>query len=186
MRRIVLALTIIGLFAASGYALYWRSSAPLRELAAARALWASQPVAHYQIVARMVGWGGCTQDAAIRYERIDSVALNTCRYHSPRSVTALFDETERFLRGAETGLTCRRGMPGKGCACYIPYGIEVRYNAQRGYVEQLVVSWASYAPNRAHMDYWRYWWEHGREISCGGPLQPPGRHIVVDRFQELP
>jgi hypothetical protein len=44
----------------------------------------------------MKGWGGCTQDAEVRRERV--VATNTCRYYSSRTVSALFSEAERFLK----------------------------------------------------------------------------------------
>lgn len=164
----------------------WELGAPGRALDAARAHWSAAPVDHYRLVVRMVGWGGCSQDAEVRRERVVAVARNTCRFFSPRTVSSMFAEMERFMRPPEVGGTCRRGIPGRDCACYAPYQVSAAFNAERGYPERVQVSWGRYAPNRLHLHYWRYLLRNGREPICGGPVEPPGRHLIVERFEPLP
>jgi len=74
----------------------WQLGAPRRELELARARWLAAPAEHYRMIVEMKGWGGCTQDAEVRRERV--VVTNTCRYYSPRTASALFSEAERFLK----------------------------------------------------------------------------------------
>lgn len=167
-------------------AVAWQLGAPRRALAEARARWAEAPAEHYRLLVSMRGWGGCTQDAVVRRERVVAVATNTCRYHSPRTVTGLFAETDRFLRGPEFGDTCRRGIPGRDCACYVPYQVDAQYDPARGYPSALRVTVGDYAPNRAHLHYWRHLLRTGREPACGGPVEPAGRHLVVELFEPLP
>ncbi len=167
-------------------AVFWQLGAERRALEAARARWLAAPVERYRMVLHMKGWGGCTQDAEVRRERVAAIAINTCRYYSPRTVTSLFVEAERFMRGPEFGASCRRGIPGRDCACYAPYNVVARYNEEHGYPELLQVTLGRYRPNRAHLHYWRYLLRHGREPTCGAPVEPAGRHLVVERFEPLP
>lgn len=164
----------------------WQLDAERRAFEDARARWLAAPVEHYRLVLHMRGWGGCTQDAEVRRERVAAVTANSCRYYSPRTVTSLFLEAERFMRRPEFGSTCRRGIPGRDCACYAPYQVTARYNQQHGYPELLQVSVGAYRPNRAHLHYWRYLLRNGHEPSCGAPVEPAGRHLVVERFEPLP
>ena len=164
----------------------WQLGAPRRELARARARWLAAPAAHYRMVVAMKGWGGCTQEAEVRRERVVAVAQNSCRYHNPRTVTTLFSEAERFLRAPELGTSCRRGLPGRDCACYAPYRLATEYNAEHGYLQRIQITLGGYAPNRGHLHYWRYLLRHGREPACGGPVEPAGRHVVVEQFELLP
>ena len=76
----------------------WQLGAPRRELELARARWLAAPAEHYRMIVEMKGWGGCTQDAEVRRERVVAIATNTCRYYSPRTVSAPFSEAERFLK----------------------------------------------------------------------------------------
>jgi hypothetical protein len=164
----------------------WQLGAERRAFEAARARWLAAPVEHYRMVLHMKGWGGCTQDAEVRRERVAAVVTNTCRYYSPRTVSTLFAETERFMRGPEFGSACRRGIPGRDCACYAAYDVVARYNQQHGYPELVQVSIGPYQPNRSHLHYWRYLLRHGREPTCGAPIEPSGRHLVVETFEPLP
>lgn len=166
-----------------GAAVVWQLDAPRRELATARARWEAAPVTHYRMFVRMIGWGGCSQNAVVRHEQIVAVETNTCRYHSPRTVSSLFVEAERFLRGPEFGASCRRGLPGRDCACYAPYTISAEYDATYGYPSRLEVSIGEYRPNRAHVHYWRFLLNKGHEPQCGGPVEPAGRHLVVELFE---
>jgi hypothetical protein len=185
-RAVLLGLGVALLLASLGALLAWRLDAPRRELEAARARWLAAPVEHYRLVVRMKGWGGCSQDAEVLRERVIAISLNSCRYFSPRTVNGLFVETERFLRGPEIGSSCRRGIPGRDCACYAPYRVAASYDPQRGYPSELLVELGLYAPNRTHLDYWRYLLRHGREPACGGPVEPAGRHVVIELFEPLP
>lgn len=175
-------LLLVALAAVAG----WQLGAPRRTFEEARARWLAAPVEQYRLVIRMKGWGGCSQDAKVRRERVVAIAENTCRFHSPRTITSLFAETDRFLRSPELGAGCRRGIPGRDCACYIPYSVVAEYDPQRGYPSRLEVNVTNYAPNRAHLDYWRYLLRNGREPACGGPVEPAGRHVVVELFEPLP
>jgi len=166
--------------------LAWQPGSGQRALDAARARWLANPADHYRMVVRMKDWGGCTQDAVVRHEWVTDVAENTCRYFSPRTVTGLFREIERFLSAPEIGASCRRGIAGRDCACFAPYRVNARYHPQLGYPEEVIVTLDGYAPNRAHLHYWRYLLRHGREPACGGPVEPGGRHLVVERFEALP
>ncbi|NJN18280.1 MAG: hypothetical protein HC822_19500 [Oscillochloris sp.] len=161
-------------------------NAPRRELSAARGRWDAAPVTHYRIVVQMRGWGGCRQDAEVRYEQLVAVAENTCRFFNPRTVSALFGETERFLSPPEFGSSCRRSLPGRDCSCYVPYQVRAVYDPELGIPREVRVEWGQYAPNRSHVDYWRYLLANWREPACGGPLAPPGRHLVVEVFEILP
>jgi hypothetical protein len=174
------------LLAALAVAAAWQLGAPRRALEEARARWLAAPVEHYRLVVRMKGWGGCSQDAEVRRERVVTIAANTCRFYSPRTVSGLFAEAERFLRAPEFGISCRRGLPGRDCACYVPYTVIAAYDPQRGYPSRLQVSVGDYAPNRTHLHYWRYLLRNGREPICGGPVEPAGRHVVVELFEPLP
>jgi hypothetical protein len=185
-RPLQLALLTLALVAAwAGWAA-WELSAQRRALAAAKSRWGAAPVEHYRMVVRMVGWGGCTQDAEVRRERIVAVARNTCRFFSPRTVTGMFAEIERFMRLPEAGGGCRRGLPGRDCACYAPYRVGAEFDPARGYPTRVLISLDSYAPNRGHLHYWQHLLRHGREPLCGGPVEPPGRHLVVELFEPLP
>jgi hypothetical protein len=164
----------------------WGLSAPWRGLQAARARWAAAAVGHYRLAVEQRGWGGCGQEAEIRAEQIVAIARNGCRFASPRAVSDLFAEVERLLAPPEVGLVCRRGLPGRGCACYAPYQVQVVYNRQRGYPEEIVARLGTYAPNPMHLDYWRALIRQGRQPYCGGPLEPGGVHLIVARFQPLP
>lgn len=166
-------------------ALSWQLGADKRALDAARARWMAAPVEHYRLAVRMRGLGGCSQDAEVRRERVATVINNSCRYYSPRTVSSLFSETERFLRSPEMGASCRRGIPGRDCACYAPYAVAVQYDQQYGYPSHLLVTLGNYQPNRAHLHYWRYLLRHGREPACGGPVEPAGRDIVIERFEPI-
>lgn len=164
----------------------WQSGAEARSLDAARARWSAAAVEQYRLVVQMKGWGGCSQDAEVRRERVVAINANSCRYYSPRTVSSLFAETERFLRAPEFGASCRRGLPGRDCACYAPYEVVAEYHPQYGYPSRLEVSVGSYAPNRTHIHYWRYLLRNGREPVCGGPVEPAGRNVVVQRFEPIP
>jgi hypothetical protein len=174
------------LLAALAAAVFWQLEAPRRALEAARTRWNASPVEQYRLVVSMRGWGGCHQDAQVRRERVTAITSNSCRYYSPRTVTSLFAETERFLRSPEFGSGCRRGIPGRDCACYAPYEVVAEYDQQYGYPTLLQVRVGAYTPNRTHLHYYRYLLQHGREPVCGGPVEPVGRHIVVERFEPLP
>lgn len=176
------ALLLVALVAVVG----WHYGAPRRALSQARSSWSTASVAHYRIVVRMQGWGGCLQDAEVRHERVVAVAANSCRYHNPRTVTALFAETERFLNGPELGSTCRRGLPGRDCTCFAPFQTVAEYDHQYGFPRQVQVTVKNYVPNRLHLDYWRFVLRNGREPTCGGPVEPAGRHLVIERFEPLP
>jgi hypothetical protein len=185
--RAVLALTGAALLlAALTGGVAWQLGAERRAFEAARARWLAAPVDHYRLVLHMRGWGGCTQDAEVRRERVAVVSANSCRYYSPRTITSLFVEAERFMRRPEFGSACRRGIPGRDCACYAPYQVTARYNQQHGYPELLQVRVDAYRPNRTHLHYWRYLLRNGREPTCGAPVEPAGRHLVVESFQPLP
>lgn len=164
----------------------WELGAQVRALDAARARWSANQVNHYRLVVRMAGWGGCTQDAKVRRERVAAIAENTCRFFSPRTVSSMFVEVERFMRRPEVGGACRRGIPGRDCACYVPYEVRAEFDAERGFPREVRVIWGRYEPNRLHLHYWRYLLRHGREPICGGPVEPPGRHLIVERFEPLP
>jgi hypothetical protein len=147
-------------------AFLWQIGAQARALDAARARWQAQPIGHYRIAVRMLGWGGCRQEATVRNERVDTIFENGCRYFSPRTVSSMFVEIDRFLRGPEIGARCRRGLTGRGCACYTPYRVVAVYNQQRGFPEMVQVTWGRYEPNRLHLDYWRYLFDNLREPRC--------------------
>jgi hypothetical protein len=185
-RAVLLATGAVLLLVALVAVVAWRLDEPRRNLEAARARWLAAPVEHYRLVVRMQGWGGCFQDAEVRNERVVSIASNSCRYYSPRTVSSLFMETERFLRGPEVGSSCRRGIAGRDCACYVPYKVVAEYDPERGYPSTLQVIVNLYAPNRTHLHYWRYLLNHGREPACGGPIEPAGRHLVIELFEPLP
>lgn len=187
-RRLTLTMAIGAALIVAGMvgAALWQVGAPRRALEAARARWEAAPVEHYRMAVEMRGWGGCAQDAEVRRERVVRIAKNSCRFFSPRTVTSLFTEVERFLRSPEFGATCRRGLPGRDCACYAPYQVSTVYNSRHGYPEELVVTIERYQPNRNHLHYWRYLLRNWREPNCGGPVEPAGRHVVVARFEPLP
>jgi hypothetical protein len=165
---------------------FWQIGTQARALDAARTRWQAQPIGHYRIAVRMLGWGACRQEATVRNERVASIAENGCRYFSPRTVSNLFTEIERFLRSPEIGSACRRGLPGRGCACFARYHVSAIYNQQRGFPEMVQVTWGRYEPNRLHLDYWRYLFGNLHEPRCGGPVDPPGRHLVVELLEPLP
>ena len=160
--------------------------APWRSLAAAQSRWLAADLGHYRLEVVMKGWGGCTQVAEVVQEQVTVIDRNSCRYHNPRTVTSLFREIERFAAPPDIGIACRTPLPGRDCACYAPYIVATRYHPQLGYPEQVIISIERYAPNRAHLHYWRYLITHGREPSCGGPLEPAGRHIEVVGLEPLP
>lgn len=164
----------------------WQLDAPRRELRAARARWLAAPIEHYRLVVRMRGWGGCSQDAEVRNERVVLINSNGCRYFSPRTVSTLFVEAERFLSAPELGAGCRRGIPGRDCACYAPYQVQIEYDPVHGFPSQLQATLKGYAPNRMHVHYWRYLLTHWREPACGGPVEPADRHLVIGLFEPLP
>ena len=163
-----------------------RLYAPSRALAAARQQWEAVELRNYRLKLQMLGWGGCQQQAEVFRERVVAVDFNTCRYYSPRSVTMLFNEAERFMRRPETGWQCRRPLSGRDCGCYANYDVEIVYNTQYGYPEKVVVDLDRYEPNRMHADYWRYLMLNRREPSCGGPVEPAGRHLRIEAFEPLP
>lgn len=184
-RAVQILVAAVALLAALAGLAAWRLDAPRRELAAARARWEAAPVGHYRMLLRMKGWGGCTQDAVVRNELVVAIATNTCRYHSPRTVSGLFVEAERFLRSPEVGTRCRRGLPGRDCACYAPYAVATEYDQARGFPSRIQVHVGAYQPNRAHLHYWRFLLSRWREPTCGGPVEPAGSHIVVELFEPM-
>ncbi len=184
----LLWLSAIALFAAAlliGLVI-WHTTAAARDLAAARQRWATRPFLHYRMVLRRQGWGSCQQDVEVYNEQVVKITSNTCRRDNPRSVSDLFAEIERYLRPPEAGMYCRNGLAWHGCACYIPYTVTNVYNSRLGYPETIKVSWGAYAPNRWHIDYWHYLVANWREPACGGPLEPPGKHLVVFELKPLP
>ena len=164
-RRAVLAI-LAGLVAGALLACVGLGALGMRQagnttLAAARARWQAQPLAHYRLVVReSTGAGDCRQDLEISAEQIVRVRENQCVHVPGWTVSNLFT----WVAGLNA--QARRCYPSEvTCVCYAHYSAEARYDSQLGYPLAITYRW-HLETNWAYSGHWERLWRVHELPSC--------------------
>lgn len=156
----------VGLFATSGIgllisvglmaAVFWPT--PRHALATARERWHAQHLDRYRLlVEHRALLSRCQQEVEIADEQIVAVAENSCPYPATTTINDLFATTERYM--------AERPCGPNGCDCDGSMRVDVVYDQQFGYPQQLVIR-AQPSERWQHLDYWRNLWANRGKLRC--------------------
>ncbi len=176
-------LLIILLVVVVGGLAYFYFSSPLTRMNAARAQWDSTGIHDYRIVAKYeIPFFDCQQDLEVRDEEITYRYEDGCGGGNAPFDALIVSNLFKRIEANATNPACGAN----GCACDGPIGIDVIYDPERGYPQQLI--YRTMPELRWHyLEYWQAQFSGNPvcPLSAKNALPPSSETITVLSLKPL-